>query len=202
MKKIILLAAAALMTVGCDKKAETTTQTGDAPVREVSSKIAYVRMDSLMSGYAMYNDLSSEFEAKAKAADNDITSRGRALERRVADAQNKVERGLVTRAEAAQLQESLAREEQSLMRLQGTKQEELAEENAVMMNKIIFSIEEFMADYNKDYRYGLILSTSGGAPILHADPMLDITDEILKGLNEKYAAEKGKGEKKEAAATE
>ena len=190
MKKIILaVAVIALAACGKTVKNDATAEAAEA-THEVSNRIAYVRLDSLMSGYDMYNDLSTEFESKAKAAEADITSRGRALERKVADAQNKVEKGLVTRAEAAQLQESLARDEQNFMRLQSSKQEELAEENQVMMNKILYSIEEFISEFNSDHRYGLILTTSGGAPILHADPAMDITAEVLKGLNDRYAAGK------------
>lgn len=175
----------------CDKMGKKGGSGGaDSLDHEVSNRIAYVRIDSLMAGYDMYNELSKEFEAKATAAESDLTSRGRALERKVQDAQSRVERGLVTRAEAAQLQETLARDEQNFMQLQSTKQEELAEENSVMMNKILFAVEEFIKEYNKDYRYGMILTTSGGSPVLHADPALDITAEVLKGLNEKYAADK------------
>ena len=32
--------------------------------------------------------------------------------------------------------------------------------------------------------------TGGGSPVLHADPRLNITSVVLKGLNEKYAAER------------
>ncbi len=185
MKKIILaVAVVALAACGKAVKNEVTAEAGVQ--REVSNKIAYVRLDSLMSGYDMFNELSAEFEAKAKAAETDLTSRGRSLERRVADFQNKVEKGLMTRAEAAETQQKLQNEEQYFMRLQGEKQEELAEENQVMMNKILYSIEEFMAEFNGDYKYGMILTTSGGAPVLHADPSMDITAEVLAGLNERY----------------
>ncbi len=193
MKKIILVAMV-LALAACDKgtKNNSAETAVGAQQREVSSLIAYVRLDSLMSGYDMYNELSAEFEAKAKAADADLTSRGRALERRFADAQNKFDKGLVTRAEAAELQQRLERDQRNFMELQGRKQEELAEENQVMLNKILYSVEEFIAEFNSDYRYAMILTTSGGAPVLHADPQLDITAEVLKGLNDRYAQTKGK----------
>ncbi len=196
MKKIIL-AAAVLAMAACGKTEKNNTAVAENLPREVSDKVAYVRLDSLMSGYDMYNELSSAFEAKAKQVDADLTSRGRSLERKFTDAQTKMEKGLVTRAEAAQLQESLQREEQYFMNLRGQKQEELAEENQVMTNKILYSIEQFIAEFNSDYRYGMILTTSGGAPILHADPAMDITAEVLKGLNERYAKEKDKPADKE-----
>jgi outer membrane protein len=192
MKKMILAATAiALALASCGTKTadsgETTTETA---THQVSDRIAFVRLDSLMNGYDMYNELSASFEAKAKLADDDLTSRGRALERKFTDAQTRMEKGLLTRAEAGQLQESLQRDEQSFMALREEKTAELAEENQVMLNKIQYSIEEYIAEFNADYRYAMILTTSGSAPILHADPALDITAEVLKGLNERYAKQK------------
>jgi outer membrane protein len=189
MKKI-LLAVAVIALAACGKAAKNNDTAEVVATHQASDRVAYVVLDSLRTGYNMFTELGAELEAKAKAAETELTSRGRALERKMADAQNKVEKGLVTRAEAQQLQESLARDEQSLMQLQSTKQEELAEQEMVMMNKIMFSIQEYIAEFNSDLRYGMILTTSNGAPILHADPSMDITAEVLKGLNEKYAASK------------
>lgn len=201
MKKLFLAASVLLVSLaGCGNNGNNNTATpndagnADQPAvrREVSGNIAYIQMDSLMANYKMFIDLSSEFEAKAKQAEADLTSRGRTLEKNFADAQNKVEKGLVTRAEAAQLQEDLQKQEQSFMRVRETKNQELAEENQVMTNKIFYSIEEYIKEFNHDYRYSMILTTSGGAPILNADPALDITSVVLKGLNEKYEKEKAK----------
>ena len=72
-------------------------------------------------------------------------------------------------------------------------QAELAEENTVMMNNIYHSLNKFLEEFNSDYRYSMILTTSGGAPILHADPLLDITDLVVDGLNAQYAKDKKGG---------
>ena len=199
MKKLIIAASVLLVAFSaCNNKGNNTGAAAgvgstDENVRhEASGQIAYIQLDSLMAHYDMYTDLSTDFEAKAKQVEADLTSRGRTLEKNFTDAQNKVEKGLVTRAEAAQLQEDLQRQEQQFYAVREQKSQELAEENAVMTNKIIYSIQEYVKEFNSDYRYGVILTTSGGAPIMHADPSLDITSIILKGLNEKYALEKAK----------
>lgn len=200
MKRVfILVAACATVFAACNGGANNTNaaQAGEngaednaAARREVSSQIAYIHLDSLLAGYDMYNDLSSEFEKKAKEAENDLSSRGRSFEKAVSDFQTKAEKGLLTRSEIAQQQQDLERRQQTLLQHSETKQRELGEENQVMMNKILYSIEEYVAEFNSDYRYGVILTTTGGAPILHADPSLDITKIVVAGLNEKYAKEK------------
>ena len=197
MRKILLIASAIAVTMtacngGGGKTQDNVEQAaGDTVNRVVSDRIAYIKLDSLMQNYNMFIDLSSEFEAKAKKVEGEITSRGRSLEKAVADAQDKFEKGLVTRAEGAQLQEDLQRREQNFYQFREQKERELSEENQVMTNKIFHSVNDFVKEFNKDYTYGMIFTTSGGAPIMHADPQLDITDVVLKALNEKYAKEKG-----------
>ena len=68
----------------------------------------------------------------------------------------------------------------------------MAEEEQVMLNQIQYSITEYLKEFNKDYQYGVILSTTTAGPIFNADPKLDITTVLLEGLNKKYASEKGK----------
>ncbi|MCD7970648.1 MAG: OmpH family outer membrane protein [Alistipes sp.] len=197
MKKMILAAASlAILAMSC-KDGNTGTgvsaSAGDTvSVAEVSSLIAYVNLEEIMSRYDLVADLMEAFQEKATKAENELTSKGRSLERSFADAQEKVDKGLVTRAQAAELQENLQRQEESFYRHRDQVQAELQEENDVMMNNIYHNLTTFMEEFNHDHRYGVILTTSGIAPIINADPRLDITDLVIAGLNDKYAREKGR----------
>ncbi|MCL2561322.1 MAG: OmpH family outer membrane protein [Rikenellaceae bacterium] len=198
MKKLFVAAtlAFAAFAMACGnnpKNAVTVTEVGSTDEnveRHASGQIAYIRIDSLMFNYDMYNDLSAAFETKVRQVEADLTSRARTFERNVSDFQTRAERGLMTRAEAAQQEENLQRQQQTLMTLHEQRRQELAEEEAVMTNRIMYSIEEYVKEFNHDYRYGMIITTSGGAPVINADPALDITSLILRGLNERYAQQK------------
>lgn len=199
MNKVFITAAAAgLLTVSCNNSPQGGTQAGygsdSTVIAEVSGQIAYVNLDVLMEGYDMVIELGGAFEEKATKADNELSSKSRSLERAMADAQEKIEKGLVTRAQIAELQEKLQRQEQSLYQHRDQVQRELAEENQVMMNNIYHSLNKFIEEFNSDYRYGVILTTSGITPILHADPRLDITGIVLDGLNAQYARHKKNNE--------
>jgi outer membrane protein len=148
--------------------------------------LVYVNIDSLVRGYDMYFDLQKEFEAKAKKKDGDFTGRMRKFESDARDFQDKVEKGLVTRSQAQQLQEGLAKREQELLQLRQNLQGELQEEEAVMMRQIQSSIQSYISEYNRTRGYSLILSNSGSSVVLYGDPALNITSEVLKGLNEAY----------------
>jgi outer membrane protein len=148
--------------------------------------LVYVNIDSLVRGYDMYFDLQKEFEANAKKKDGDFTGRMRKFESDARDFQDKVEKGLVTRSQAQQLQEGLAKREQELLQLRQNLQGELQEEEAVMMRQIQSNIQSYISEYNRTRGYSLILSNSGSNVVLYGDPALNITSEVLKGLNETY----------------
>ena len=66
------------------------------------------------------------------------------------------------------------------------KQQEINEEQMVMMNQLGDAIQTFINNYNEEKQYAMILTNSGGAPVITADANLDITDAVLAGLNEEY----------------
>jgi outer membrane protein len=152
--------------------------------------IVYVNIDSLVRGYDMYFDLQKEFEAKAKKKDADFTARMKKFESDARDFQDKVEKGLVTRSQAQQLQEGLAKREQELLQLRQELQGELQEEESVMLRQIQNNIQTYVNEYNQTKRYSLILSTSGSTVVLYGNPTLNITSEVLSGLNETYVKAK------------
>ena len=200
MRKLLIIAACvALVLAGCNGGGKSASGAGaDSTVmREVSNQIAYINMDSLVANYNMYHDLRSEFEAKAKKVENDLSAKGRSFENAVADFQNKVQKGLVTSATAQTMQADLEKRQQSLLQQRDRAMAEIAEEEQVLLNQIHFSILDFLSEFNSDYRYGMILSTNAGGPILNADPLLDITVIVKDGLNAKYAATKSTAKKKD-----
>ena len=73
------------------------------------------------------------------------------------------------------------------------KQQEMQEEQQVMLNQIMNAISEYVKEYNEGKKYALILATSGdllSTPVVVGSSTLDVTDEILAGLNEAYVKTK------------
>ncbi|GHT74972.1 hypothetical protein FACS189456_6730 [Bacteroidia bacterium] len=152
----------------------------------VSGDIVFVNLDSLIRGYDMYFDLQKEFETKAKSKEGDFAARRNKLEREVRDFQEKYEKGLVTRSQAMELQEGLQRKQQDMVELGQKMQSELAEEEAVMLRQIQDNIRKYILEYNAEKGYRLILSNANNNVLLYGEPSLNITGEILSGLNQSY----------------
>ena len=155
-----------------------------------SGDIAYFNIDSLVNRYDMYTDLRAAYEEKAKKAENELTSKGRSLENSVRDYQEKIQKGLVTRSQAQTMEENLNKQQQTFVEHRDKVMAEMAEEEQVMLNRIHYSITQYLKEFNSDYRFKMIVSSTGAGPVLSADPSLDLTEVLLEGLNKQYAAEK------------
>jgi outer membrane protein len=152
--------------------------------------IVYVNIDTLLNNYEYFQDMQQDFADKQSELEAELNNRSRQYEASAMDYQNKVQKGLVTRREAAELEQQLMAEQQSLLQLRDQLTLQLQEEEQVSNRKLINAIMEYLKIYNADQNYQFIFSNSFGDNVLLANDQLDITYIILPGLNEKYRAEK------------
>jgi outer membrane protein len=157
------------------------------PAGEVA--IAYFDIDSVMANWTLYSDVQTKLAAKQRQLESDFESKSQSFMKRVEDAQYKIQRQLVTRAEAEQLQQQLATEEQNLMGLQNNYSTELQEEAVVRNRQMIDNIEKYVAEYNRDKGYSFIFSYSFGGNLMYGNKAYNITQDIIKGINEAYPVE-------------
>ena len=167
-----------------------SSKTPMAAFEGTGSGIVYVNIDSLLSNYAYFKDLQDEFADKQAELEAELNNRGRQYEAGALDYQNKVQKGLITRREAAELEQQLLQEQQNLMQLRDQLSLELQEEEAVSNRLLINAIMEYLKEYNKEYKYQFVFSNSFGDNVLFADEELDITYSVLEGLNAEYESEK------------
>ncbi len=190
-KKILFsLAISAAAIASCNTTPATTAATEpSATVQSSELSIAYVNMDSLVSKYDFYVDASQKYQAKATKASAELENKGRSFSGKASDFQNKVQKGLVTRSQAEEMNANLEKEQQNLIAYRDKMLSELGEEEQVMLNNVLNNIEEYLTKFNADGKYTLILNKNS---VLNGSAGLDITDEILKGLNADYQANKDK----------
>ena len=191
MKKTLLFVGAALLMLSaCNQNPATEQAAASAQdSTAVAGSIVYFNMDQVMEGYDMANDLNSVFETKAAGIQAEIDRRGKKLEKDATDFQNKVDKGLLTTSVAQVQYQKLQEQQQAYQQYALAKQQEMAEEQQVMMNQIANAIAEFVAEYNAEHQYALILATAGNilsTPVVCGDPKLDITEDLLNGLNAAY----------------
>ncbi len=190
--KFILTVAVAAIVCACNSGSNTNTaQPAESVQCAATGSIVYIQMDSLINQYDMFNDLRSELESKAQAIQDDLTKKGRSFESAAKDFETKINKGLLTRSQAEEQQQKLAERQQNLQNLSQQKQYELAEEEAVMSRKVMDAIYTYLEKYNQEKGYALILTTSAASnTVIVGNPALDITQDVLAGLNDEYIKSK------------
>lgn len=192
MKKTTLIIgtlAAALLLAGCKNGAAPESQTSEASNAPESGSIVYFNLDKVLEEYDMANDLRQTVESKAQNISQDLERRQGRLERDIKTFQDKISKGLLVSSVAQQQQEKLQKAQADFQNYYAQKQQEMAEEQQVMMNQIADAIKSFLDSYNAQKGYAMILTTQGTilpAPIAVGDASLDITEDILAGLNAEY----------------
>ena len=167
-------------------------QTNGEAVEAAASKgdIVYVNLDRILMEYDMANELRSVVETKVQNIQAEVNRRAKKLENEVIDFQNKIDKGLLTRTNAEVQSQKLQQQELEFNNYAAQKDQEIQEEQVVMMNQLGDAIQTFLNKYNEEKQYAMILTNSGGSPVITADAALDITDDVLAGLNEEYIKSK------------
>lgn len=196
MKKTLFFAAicAASILSACANGSEEGNKTSQATqtvaenveTAQPRGGIVYIQLDRILAEYDMANDLRSVVEAKINSIQQEVNRRGQKLESEIAAYQEKAQKGLMTQSTARAQGEQLQKKEQEFNEYAQTKSNEVNEEQQVMMNQIADAIQTFLDKYNEEKKYDMILANTAGTPVIAANPALDITEDVLKGLNDEY----------------
>jgi len=177
-----------LLASGCKPKDAAGTQNQSAEAKG----IVYVELDSVIANFNMADDLTTSLQDKQKNSEAELASKSQAFDRDVRDYQNKAQKGLITRATAAEMEQTLSQQQQNLLALRDEMAYKLNEESLVAQRQVLEYINQFLVEYNKTRHYQYILAKQFPGPVLLSDPTLDITADVTAGLNAKYVAEKTK----------
>ena len=188
---VLFLAVAGLyfLHFSGNKKSIKSTVAGNT-VGSPTQGIAYINIDSVIFKFDMFLDRRTDLIAKQKSAEAELNSKGSLYEKGAKDYQNKVNKGLITRASAAQIEQSLVQQQQELVSLRDKLQSNLVEEEQVMNRQILEYITKFLEQNRADYNYQYIFGKSFGSVVLYSDNSMDITPKVLDAINKKYKTEK------------
>ena len=149
--------------------------------------IVYFNLDRVLNEYDMANDLSSVVQTKIQSISEELDRRQNRLQSDANSFQEKINKGLLTSSVAEVQYQKLQQQDQEFQQYAAKKQQEMDEEQSVMINQIADAINTYLQKYNEVKQYAMIVSTQGNilsAPIASGDAALDITDELIAGLNE------------------
>ena len=157
-------------------------------------KIAYVDIDTLLTSYNLWIELNEEMIRKEENVRATLNEKAKSLQTDYEEFERKLNNNaFVTRERAEAEQNRILKKREELEALSERLTNELAIENE--KNSLLFrdSINAYIRDYNKEHGYNVILSRIGDN-ILYIDYTMNITQDIIDGLNARH--EKNKNKKK------
>jgi outer membrane protein len=186
MKKSLIVSALAFAVFSCNQ----TTAT-----KEV--KTAYVDTSKLLKEYSEAKDIEAKYKAKSEEMGRELEAEVNQFKSEAASFQKNAQaNGQVW---AQQKGAELQKREQQLSYAQQAILEQLQQESGTEMDSLVSNVKKFIKDYGKEKGYDYIYGTGEAVSILYAQDKYDITNEIVKSLNDKYKSE-AKSENKKTAA--
>lgn len=188
MKKITLIATSALLLIAnaacTNEEVKTATPTKIAESFPTGTNIRYIDSDSITEYYNLAKDYKEWVMKKNESLESQIKKLYAPAQRFEAECQKKAQsHGYLTeesyKADLQKYQNMMtnaAKKEQTLRR-------QAAEEEAQWAQQLQDSINSFIIDYNKKHKYDAILYKAAG---VYFNPSLDITKEVIDGLNNRY----------------
>lgn len=199
IRTFVVAAMTAFVATSCDKsQPQVDNKSEGETATSTSTKIAYVEVDSIMSQYTFCKDYSLILQKKGQNIQNTLSQKQQQLETAAANFQQKLQQNAYTREQAEAIQAQLQKQDNDIRALNQRLSSEFQTETDKYNNALRDSIKHFLAAYNKDKKYSIILSKAGDN-ILYADKVHDITNEVVAGLNKAYKPAKAKKETDEKA---
>ncbi|MDG1571498.1 OmpH family outer membrane protein [Robiginitalea sp. M366] len=167
MKGILSILVVAALAVSCQQ-----------------AKFAHVDYAKLMDGYKRKQDLESSYQLKAETFNRKRDSISQAFQLEAQDVQNRSRNSSQQRAqeEMTSLQQraqlvgqQLQQEEQQMQRMGQMKSDSL-----------LTQVKETIAKYGTDNGYTYVFAAGEGSSVLYGQESLDVTEAILKILNDEY----------------
>ena len=167
------------------KTSDIKTEVADTSHKKVN--IAYIDLDSLQSNYSYYKKIKVDFEKKQSSANNEITGMQKKFQNRAMVLQQKAQ--TMNQQEQEKAMQEINKMQNDLQVRKQNIDNELFEYNTKMKEDILSRIQNFLKTYNKDGKYSYIFSYEPGF-MFYKDSTLDITPDVIKGLNELYIEDK------------
>lgn len=175
-----VLVCTLLMTYACKEAASPASQSAG----DTGLKIAYVNGDSILTNYKEFKKESEAMEIKQRNAEEQLQSKGAALEKEIMAYQQKAQTGTMTGKEMEAREKYLSTRQEAIMAERDKMAQEIMSETAQINKRLQAVMQEKLNEIKEQEGYDFILSYIEGGQVLVANEKYDITERVLKALNE------------------
>jgi outer membrane protein len=184
---VLVIAVGILYFLHFQGKGNVVAQSSDQTPKDlpvVSSSIVFVNSDSLLEQYEYYKSKKREFESAQEKIKQELKVQGERLQQEI-ELYQKQAIGM-TDMEKMQKEEQLGMRQQQLMKRKDELLSNLDDEQAKTSEELYQRLSQYLRKYNADRNYSFVLGFQKGGGILFANDSLNITSQVIEGLNKEY----------------
>ncbi len=148
------------------------------------SKLVYVNSAQLINQYQGMIDARQEYQKKSIAWKSNVDTLGAEVQKAIQDFEKESSR--LSKREKELSQELIKTKQEQLISYQKAIQEQAQQEDLAMTQAVISEINNYLAEYGQEHSYQIILAATDAGNIAYAQESIDITQEVLTGLNNRY----------------
>jgi len=195
---ILLMAVGFLFYVHFDSakngaKLQNKTEQKD-PIDSLSQgscRIAYFEMDSVAANFEKAKEMQGELEKKEEKMNSEMNRLQNQYQQKYINFQQ--HGATMTSSQLDAARNELGQLDQTIKDTKASMDQDYKTYYVQTQQEILSMIRKFCLEYNKDKRYTIIISNEPGL-VFYKDSTMDITKDLLYGLNKMYG--KKKSEKK------
>ncbi len=170
-----------------DKSGNTMDVEQKQSVSFPNAGILFVNSDSLLDEYEFYKNKKSEFEEAKNRIKTELRVEGDKLQKEIETYQQ--QGSGMSEMQRAQKEEQLQMKQQQLMQRKDDLLAKLDDQQGKSSDELYAKLNDYLRR-KKDKNYNYVLGFQKGGGILYANDSLNITKEIVDGLNKEYKEQK------------
>lgn len=151
------------------------------------TSIAYINTDSILKYYEYTKVNNQKLQDRAQRLQSDLKSRATALQGEINDYQRN--RNSLTIGQAQAVEEGLARKEQNFRMAQQTAEQTIMEEQQNLSIEMYGKITDFLKKYGQENGLQVVIKRDQSSDLWYGNESLDITKQVVEGLNAAFKAE-------------
>ena len=148
-------------------------------------RIAYFEMDSLEANYEMVKQVKSELSAKETEINNEMDRRSREIQQKMMYYQNLAAAGNLSQAQSDEANRVIKEMDEANKARKADLDQEYYKLSNTLQGEVKDKISNFLKEYNATRGYSYIFAYEQGL-FYYKDSAYNITDDVLKGLNQEY----------------
>ncbi len=149
-----------------------------------SPKLAYVDTTRVLEEYQGMRDAKQMYEKSLEQWQSRTDTLRSEFESQIKEFEQ--QKASLKKEAKARALASLEQKKQEVQKYREYASKEAIEKEAQMTNQILQQMNAFIQDYGKKQGYLMILGANGQGSLLYAEESIDITDEVIKLINQGY----------------